>query len=101
MNCNFSPSGKILNVKRAAGSPRIYRESLLFYRLKQLLNNFDFDMVKKEMAKDGHLTSEGRYYVRDRKGKWCAHDKLYMERDICKDYNDRQNIQLTVERWED
>ena len=42
-------------------------ESRFLYHLKKLLNSMGFDLIKKRMTKDGHLTDEGKQYLRARK----------------------------------
>ena len=83
-----------LFVGRGKGDKPIYSESQLLYRVKVELNNLGYNFIKKEMVKDGHLTSEGQYYLRARKVKslksgeiYCIYDANYQVRDAAKDYN--------------
>ena len=62
------------------GEPKIYSESLLYYKVKQALNEMGEDLIKKEPYKDGHMT-RAPYYLRDRKGKYA-----YFDRPFCFDY---------------
>ncbi len=79
--------------KREQGEKKIYSESLLFYRIKQILNDAGFDVVKKCPAKDGHLTS-APYYIRDRKGRFCLHDEYYQIRSLTDVFNSFEDIKL-------
>jgi len=42
-------------------------ESRLLYHVKKILNNRGYDLIKKRMAKDGHLVSDTQQYLRTRK----------------------------------
>jgi hypothetical protein len=72
---------------------RITNESALWYKVKCMLNKRGYDLVKKEPAKDGHLTG-APYYLRDRKDKFCFHDEMYMIRNIAKDFNHNGKVEL-------
>jgi len=80
--------------KRGPGEPKIYSESLLWYRIKQILLDAGFDVIKKCPEKDGHLTS-APYYIRDRKWRFCLHDELYQMRFIHEAFNSGEEICLT------
>ena len=62
-----------VKVVREDGDPKFYGvgygkgESRLFYNLKKLLNSQGYDLIKKRMWKDGHLTDDTRQYLRARK----------------------------------
>jgi hypothetical protein len=56
-------------VIQEGGDAPIKDESHLMYQIKKILIEQGHDVIKKEMVKDGHLTSEGKYYVRSRKWK--------------------------------
>lgn len=52
---------KYYGVVNAAG------ESRLLYAIKKHLNAMGFDLIKKRMAKDGHLMADMQQYLRTRK----------------------------------
>jgi hypothetical protein len=45
---------------------RFYKDSTLMYEMKRILKLQGYDLIKKLMVKDGHLVSEGQYYLRSR-----------------------------------
>ena len=59
-------------------------ESAWWYALKKHLNEKGEDLIKKIMAKDGHMmgSDTGPYYLRDRKAKYCYYDPQYAIRFI-------------------
>jgi hypothetical protein len=77
---------------------RIRNTSDFFYRLKSMLTVLGLDVIKKDAGKDGNLTSEGNYYVRDRKRRFFIHDDLYQIRNIARDYNAGEEITLCIKR---
>jgi hypothetical protein len=76
--------GNKLEVVCAPGE--MYRtESAWWYALKKELNEtHGYDLIKKIMAKDGHMYGDehGPYYLRDRKGRFCFYDTQYAVRAI-------------------
>ena len=73
-----------------------YKESLLWYYAKQILNEkYNYDLIKKCPASDGHLTS-APYYLRDRKDKFCLHDELHQVRDLAKDFMNNGVVSLHI-----
>lgn len=52
---------KYYGILNAAG------ESRLLYAIKKHLNALGFDLIKKRMAKDGHLVDNRQQYLRTRK----------------------------------
>lgn len=42
-------------------------ESRLLYHVKKILNTRGYDLIKKRMAKDGHLVDDMQQYLRSRK----------------------------------
>jgi len=42
-------------------------ESRLLYHLKKTLNAMGYDLIKKRMAKDGHMVDDHQQYLRTRK----------------------------------
>ena len=45
-------------------SKNVQGDSSLMYQLKNLLNQEGFNMIKKRMWKDGHMTDESNQYIR-------------------------------------
>ncbi|HDY88359.1 MAG TPA: hypothetical protein ENH82_09650 [bacterium] len=82
--------------QREQGEGKIYSESLLYYRIKQILNDAGFDVIKKEPAKDGHLTSAS-YYIRDRKHRFCLFDGDHQIRSLTDVFNAFEEIRLSYE----
>jgi len=71
-----------LRVRRRTGSPtdaRIHRDSTLMYQIARELNRrCGLDVIRKDASKDGgNLTSEGNYYVVDRKRRFAWHHAEY------------------------
>ena len=70
--------GGMLKVHRDWHDPKIYRESTLFYHVARHLKTvYGLDVIRKDAAKDGNLTSEGNYYVTDRKRRFAWHFSEY------------------------
>ncbi len=80
--------------KREPGEKKIYSESLLWYRIKQILNDAGYDVIKKCPSRDGHLTS-APYYIRDRRWKFCLYDGYYQIRFLYEVFNADEEIHLT------
>jgi len=72
---------------------KIYKESLLYYKIKQELNKIGFDLIKKSPDKDGHLTS-APYYLRDKKFKHCFFDNNHQIRDLKTYFNENGYVEL-------
>lgn len=93
-------SDPIVWLVREPGERRVKNESDLFYRLKTTLQDLGEDVIKKEMVKDGHLTSDGVYYVRSRKhkapGAFAIYDGQYMVRNSAEDYNKAGMVKLDI-----
>lgn len=79
---------------------KVYTESGFFYQLKNALIKDGYDVIKKEMVKDGHMVSENVYYVRSRNmkkpGAFMAWDTAYAIRGTYEPYNDGE-VTLTIE----
>ena len=75
-------------------SPKIYKESTLYYRIKNILKNAGYDVVRQVPAKDGHMTS-APYYIRERRGKWCLFDDAHQIRSLTEPFNAGETITLT------
>jgi hypothetical protein len=102
MKVFFSPKRAFLHVVRDdANDSRVKDESHFFYQVKLALMRKGFDVIKKEMAKDGHLTSEGRYYVRSRRGRpndnFAVYYDHYQLRDVAEEYRKHGRVELNVE----
>lgn len=72
------------------GKERMKNASQLLHHVKKALIAQGMDVIKKEMCKDGHLTSEGQFYIRSRRtGKGCfaIYDERYRVRDLIKDFH--------------
>ena len=82
--------------KRDKREKKIYSESLLFYRIKQILNDAGYDVIKKCPGKDGNLTS-APYYIRDRRHKFCLHGGDYQIRSLTDVFNSFEEIHLTYQ----
>ena len=80
--------------KREQNEKKIYSESLLYYRIKQILNDAGYDVVKKCPAKDNHLTS-APYYIRDRKHRFALMDDYHQIRLLTVPFNNGRGIRLT------
>lgn len=70
LKLNKDSRGRLLGgsivVDRQNG-PKIYSESAFWHQLKTELQKQGYDVIKKLMWKDGHLTDDNLYYVRSRK----------------------------------
>jgi hypothetical protein len=84
--------GYYLTLEREPGEARISNESNLFYKLRNVLRRVGEDVIKKEMAKDGHMVSEHVFYVRSRAigrpGSYAIYDEHYAVRDAAKEFNE-------------
>ncbi len=81
--------------------PRMKNESHFFYHLKLALNKQGYDLIKKLMWKDGHMTDDLRYYLRQKKIKKnepCAMviDDAYYFRNTAKAFNDGNYVNLNT-----
>ncbi len=78
----------------------IRSESDLWYRVKNTLISMGHDVIKKQMTKDGHLVSDGVYYVRTRKqdgfGSYMIYDDRYAIRNIKDEMNTSGMVKLDV-----
>jgi hypothetical protein len=63
---------KFSGVVNAAG------ESRLLYHIKKILNARGYDLIKKHMAKDGHLVSDMQQYLRTRKPTGNPNKDVYI-----------------------
>ena len=86
MRITQGPQGEIL-IHRGH-SPAFYRDSTLLYHAANLLRHMGADVVRKDAGKDGNLTSEGNYYLRDRKRRYYWHYPMYQIRPLYRDFNE-------------
>ncbi len=89
--------GGSCEVTRGPTDKRLYSESQLLHQVKVELKRQGHDVIKKEMVKDGHLVSEGIYYLRQRHGKWAVWNSGYQIYDAAQDYNKNGYTSLNVE----
>ncbi len=87
----------LLIVTRDPGVKGPWKESTFFYHLAHRLNEMGFDVIRKRMWRDGHLTASFRQYVRSRDWEWCVCDDNYMLRDVCADFRKDGEVALRVE----
>ena len=74
-------------------------ESRFLYHVKLALRAQGFDVIKKRMARDGHLVDDYTQYIRDRNFTFCifnCNNALY---DIGEQFNQAASVSLTVERF--
>jgi hypothetical protein len=53
-------------------------ESRLLYHIKKILNARGYDLIKKHMAKDGHLMDDMQQYLRTRKPSGNPEKDIYI-----------------------
>lgn len=89
-----------VTVQRQKGDPRLKNESALWYAIRNVLRKEGEDVIKKEMSKDGHMVSDGIFYVRSRKtgkpGAFGIYDDRYQVRDSAEDYNKGEEVSLSL-----
>jgi hypothetical protein len=85
---------------RLEGDPHFPSETAFWYALKRELQSQGHDVIKRLMTRDGHLVSEGVYYIRDRKCKWCLEDPMRDIDAIHQTYNAYGVITLLRHYWE-
>jgi hypothetical protein len=100
MKCTLDFDTAVCNVTREAGDRPLRNESHLMYRIKECLKAQGYDVIKKAMAKEGHLVSEHVYYVRSRQYKkadaFAIYDELYATRDACQALRQWEHLQLRL-----
>ena len=116
-------SDKHLTVERADGDPRAKDDSHFFFLLRQRLNHNPLGLangqgfqtgrerwIKREMWRDGHLVSEGAYYLRERRERLVTegaesgiarerlafHDPHYAIRSAAAAFNAGEPVHLDV-----
>ena len=89
-------------VVRTAKDKYIGSESAFWHALKALLRSSGEDVIKKLMSKDGHMVSDGIYYVRSRNmtrtGAFAIWDDQYAVRNVAKDFNSGKPVTLKFKR---
>jgi hypothetical protein len=63
---------------RCSGVVNAAGESRLLYHIKKLLNTQGYDLIKKHMAKDGHLVDDLQQYLRTRKPSGETSKDIYI-----------------------
>jgi hypothetical protein len=95
----MTKSGNRVTVTRTEGDQRVRNESDFWYKLRNLLKKSGEDVIKKEMSKDGHLVSDGIYYVRSRHagrpGTYGIYDSSYALRDVSEVFNKEGSVTLS------
>ena len=77
-----------LEIQREEREAKVYRESTLMYRIaKELRARYKLDVIRKDAGKDGNMTSEGNYYITDRKRRFAWHFGDYQLRFSYEDFN--------------
>ncbi len=102
----FNPIGMTWNIDKGSmwvyrhDAPKIYTESGFWYNLKNSMNKQGYNLIKKEMAKDGQIVSENVYYLRSRnmkkKDAIMIWDEDYAIRNLAHDYNTKIGVRLSV-----
>ena len=82
-------------------SEKLYSESLVLHRIKLVLISQGYDVIKKRMWKDGHLMGDDQtQYIRDRQHKFAIYDPDWQIRNLYEDYNNNEEITLSVVKQE-
>lgn len=94
-----------ITVRRDERKPRT--ESDFWVMVKRTLQrDYGHDVIKKPMSKDGHMVSEGVYYVRTRKwgrvkkhiqGEYALWDDQYAIRDVAKELREKGVVNVRLE----
>ena len=89
---------------RCSGVVNAKGESRLLYHIKKQLNAQGFDLIKKHMAKDGHLMDDLQQYLRTRKPSGDPNKDIYIYNNMwsiqgAEEYlNEEGHVTLAVER---
>ena len=98
-------NGKVtaLVVKKEVGDKNIYKESTLYHNIAKIAKaQFGWDVIRKEMVKDGNLVDDGRFYIVDRKRRFAFYQNDWATYDICRDYFNRgEAVYLVAHDTED
>ena len=85
-----------LVVLREDGEKRLYLESTFYRHLADQINKLlHINTIPKEMFKDGHMVDNGRFYLTDRKRRYCFYQNDWATYDINRDYFNK-NIPVTL-----
>jgi hypothetical protein len=95
-----------LEVKKETGDKNIYSESTFLHKIKKELIKQGYDVIKKRMAKDGHMFgSDTTQYIRSRDtkenrkmGGFYVYDGNYALKLSYEDYNMKGVMSFNVER---
>ena len=83
----------VLEVKRGEKDAAISKESTFYYQLAKEVNKlFGWDTIRKEMCKDGHMVSDGQFYLVDRKRQFGFFQTDWATYDVCKDYYNKRDV---------
>lgn len=85
MNISQGPQGEL---HLQSTGEKFYRDStLLYHAARKLREDYGLDVIRKDAGKDGNLTSEGNYYITDRRRRFAWHFTEYQIADICEQFN--------------
>ena len=73
---------------KETGDKKFYSEGTFLHHIKTELQKQGYDVIKKNMSKDGHMVSDSENYIRSRK---LTDDKGFMI--YCGDYQIRKNFE--------
>ena len=87
----------VVKIIREECDQKVYRESLFWYKVRNALKDLGFDVIKKKMVTDGHLTSDTQYYVRARDYSFCLYDDRYQVRFVYTDFNQEGWVEVDLQ----
>jgi hypothetical protein len=85
-----------LKITKEITDKKYYSESVLLYQIKKELQKQGYDVIKKLMYKDGHLTSDTEHYIRDRKGDYAFYFNDYAVRFSYEDFNNGELLLMGI-----
>jgi hypothetical protein len=76
-------------------------ESIFLYHVKNELIKQGYDVIKKQMWKDGHMVSMGAQYIRTRKyfenkDGFCTYNQFYATEDAGLEFNKKGEYDLVI-----
>ena len=87
IGCGSGDAGR-LEITREEREFKVYKDSTLMYKIaKELQTRYGLDVIRKDAGKDGNLTSEGNYYVTDRKRRFAWHFASYQIMNAYSEFN--------------
>lgn len=90
-----------LTIQREEGDAYASNESVLLYWVKQQMNVRGLDLIKKRMAKDGHMMDDHQQYLRSRNKKLYPGFQIYNGRwaleGIHEPFNKFERVSLIVQ----